>query len=274
VQLHSASGPAPDRVDPSVNEDLVLTGPDFVVVMDGASAPYGLDSGCKHDVAWLVRRLAAELAVPLVAHSRAPLADILADAIAGVCRQHEATCDLSNPDSPSSTVSIVRAIDDRLDHLVLADSPVVLRTTDGRLDVVLDNRIELLPEYTLETVRRLRNQPGGFWVASTRPKAAYEAISGSTDRSTADLVVLLTDGASRYAERYGHSWTELVELVEHDGPQALIDQVRAADERAPVGSFRGKRRDDATAVLWQVSEAAAGAGNPRTTGTTAGPAAE
>jgi hypothetical protein len=279
VQICSASRPAPDRVDHQANEDLVVTGPDFVVVLDGATAPEWLNSGCRHGVAWLVRQLGGQLAAPLLAHSQAPLADLLADAIVAVCRQHAGSCDLSNPDSPSSTVAIVRATDNRLDHLVLADSPILLRTTGGRIDVVVDTRIDKLPEHTFEAVRRQRNQSGGFWVASTEPKAAYEAISGSTDRAAVDLVAVLSDGASRYADRYGHSWAELLAVLESDGPGALIDEVRAAERNAPEGRFRGKRHDDATAVLWRFSQgvaaaanrrAAAGAGHrdsPRTTGT-------
>jgi hypothetical protein len=118
---------------------------------------------------------------------------------------------------------------------------------------VADNRVDLLPEYTFEAVRRLRNQPGGFWVASTAPKAAYEAVAGTTDRAVVEAVAVLTDGASRYAERYGHSWDELVEVLASDGPQGLIDQVREYDTDAPVGSFRGKRHDDATAVFCRLS---------------------
>jgi Protein phosphatase 2C len=241
-----------------VNEDLVVTGPDFVVVLDGASAPDWLDSGCIHTVPWLVGRLGGQLAVPLLARSETPLAELLADAISAVCGQHASTCDLSNPDSPSSTASIVRATADRVDHLALADSPILLRSPDQRLDVIVDSRVDELPEYTFEAVRRLRNQPGGFWAASTEPKAAYEAISGSRDRGEVELVAVLSDGASRYADRYGHSWEDLVEVLETEGPQALIDRVHAADTTAPDGKFRGKRHDDATAVLWQLTQGARG----------------
>jgi hypothetical protein len=239
-----------------VNEDLVVIGPDFVVVLDGASAPEGIDSGCIHTVSWLVGRLGGQLAVPLLARSRTPLAELLADAISAVCGQHAGTCDLSNPDSPSSTVSIVRATADRVDHLALADSPILQRSPDQRLDVIVDSRVDELPEYSLEAVRRLRNQPGGFWAASTEPKAAYEAISGTRDRAEVELVAVLSDGASRYADRYGHSWEDLVEVLETEGPKALIDQVRAADATAPAGKFRGKRYDDATAVLGQLNQGA------------------
>jgi hypothetical protein len=253
VEIRSACQPAPDRLPPAVNEDLVLTGPDFVVVLDGATAPPQLDSGCRHDVAWLVERLGGRLVLPLLASSTAPLADLLADAIAAVCAEHADTCDLTNPDSPSTTVSMLRIGPDQVEHLVLADSPIVLRSPERRVTVVADNRVDLLPEYTFEAVRRLRNQPGGFWVASTAPKAAYEAVAGTTDRAVVEAVAVLTDGSSRYAERYGHSWDELVDVLDNEGPLALIDRVREYDTKAPAGSFRGKRHDDATAVLCRLS---------------------
>ncbi|MGI8416985.1 MAG: protein phosphatase 2C domain-containing protein [Nakamurella sp.] len=252
MQIRWASRPSPDRPAGSPNEDLVLTGPDFVVVLDGATAPRSIPSGCRHGVAWLVRRLGARLAVPLLEHSTAPLAELLADAIAVVCEQHANSCDLANPDSPSSTVSIVRASGDRLDHLVLADSPVLLRTIDQQLVVIVDRRVDELPEYSFEAVRRLRNRQGGFWVAGTDPAAAQHALTGSIELATVELVAVLSDGASRFADRYRHSWDELIAVLQGSGPLALIDLVHQADTAAPAGMFRGKRHDDATAVLWQL----------------------
>jgi Protein phosphatase 2C len=249
VEIFSASVPAPDRRPPSVNEDLVLGGPDFVVVLDGATAPPGVNSGCRHNVAWLVGQLGGHLVAPLLGKSTASLADILADAINGVRTDHVDTCDLSNPDSPSSTVAMVRVGEREVEHLVLADSPVVLRSPDRRVTAVEDNRIDRLPEYTLAAVRRWRNLPGGFWVASTEPKAAYEAVTGCTPRAEVETVALLTDGASRFVERYGHSWDDLLAVLETEGPGALIDRVRAYEVAADAGTFRGKRHDDATAVL-------------------------
>ena len=247
MEIWSVCEPAPDRVGP--NEDLVIGGPDFVVVLDGATAPTGIESGCRHSVAWLVARLGTQVALPLLGQSRAPLAELLADAITAVRAEHEDTCDLANPDSPSSTVAMIRVTDEQVEYLVLADSPTVLRGPDRRVTVLADNRVDLLPEYTFEAVRRLRNQPGGFWVASTEPKAAYEAVSGTADRAVVEVVALLTDGASRYSERYGHSWEDLVDVLDTAGPRALIDKVRRYDAEAAVGTFRGKRHDDATAVL-------------------------
>ncbi|SDW61805.1 hypothetical protein SAMN05216215_1004154 [Saccharopolyspora shandongensis] len=54
---------------------------------------------------------------------------------------------------------------------MLADSPVVLDVA-GEARPIIDDRIDHPPGYTLEVVRDLRNQPGGFGVASTKPEAA------------------------------------------------------------------------------------------------------
>jgi Protein phosphatase 2C len=229
------------------NEDCVVTGPDFAVVLDGATATPGIDTGCVHDVSWLVNRLGAELARDLLTASLG-LPDILSRAIQGVMAQHADTCDLTNPDSPSSTVAIVRDRGDAVDYLALADSPIVLRRVDGAVDVVHDNRIDVLPGYSVEIVRRLRNAPGGFWVASTAPDAAKEALTGSVAQDRLDCIGLFTDGASRLAERHGLRWTDLIELLNHDGPAAVIDRVRHEDARI-TDDRPGKVHDDATAVL-------------------------
>lgn len=44
------------------NEDYLAAGPDWAFVLDGATEPSGVDSGCTHGVPWLVRRLGGALA--------------------------------------------------------------------------------------------------------------------------------------------------------------------------------------------------------------------
>jgi hypothetical protein len=233
------------RAAPTVdrNEDCVVTGPDFAVVLDGATTAPGVDTGCVHDVPWLVTRLGAELARLLLTASLS-LSDTLSHAIQGVMAQHPDTCDLTNPDSPSSTVAIVREREEIVDYLALSDSPIVLRSVDGTIDVVHDDRIDFLPGHTVEIVRQQRNAPGGFWVASTEPQAATEALTGSVARDSLDCIGLFTDGASRLAERHGLRWADLIQLLDREGPTAVIDRVR---------------HDDATAVLCRFTVSAGSA---------------
>jgi Protein phosphatase 2C len=229
------------------NEDYAVCGPNWAVLLDGATPLYDVDSGCVHDVPWLVRRLATGIAACLM-RDQMPLPDVLAEAIQRTRDAHARRCDLSNPDSPSATVAIVRARAEALDYLVLGDSPVILRL--GREIVpICDDRADHLPggrPYSAGLVRRWRNTPGGFWVASTSDQAAREAITGSAKDVTE--AALFTDGVTRLVERYGATWAELFDaLAGTDGPAAVIRWIRDEERAAPPP--RGKRHDDATAIL-------------------------
>lgn len=249
LDARSYSEASPDH---AVNEDFVLVGQNFAVVLDGASPVKGLDTGCIHDVPWLVRTLAGQLLARLTA-SDDSLANILSASIEGVNGTHADTCDLSNPNSPSSTVAILRRRRQEIDYLVLADSPIVVQRHDGTTTAITDDRIDHLPDYSIAGISKLRNSTDGFWVASTRPEAGSMAVTGTLDLNDGGpthqirAAALLTDGAATLVERHGGDWADTMRLLEV-GPRELIGHVRTVDESG-TGTFRGKRHDDATAVL-------------------------
>jgi hypothetical protein len=230
------------------NEDYAVTGPGWAILLDGATAPEGIDSGCVHDVPWLVRHLAEGIARGLMLDDL-PLPNILAEAIRQTCKAHEGTCDLSNPDSPSSTAAIIRVRGGLLDYLVLGDTDLVLHQGAQVPVVVHDDRTEHLPggrPYSYQLVREHRNQP----------EAAYEAMSGSAE-GVSDAA-LLTDGVVRLADWYGWDWDRMLSVLRHEGgPSGLIGRVRDT-ERAQGVPF-GKKHDDATAIYASGIPQAAGA---------------
>lgn len=239
MQVNYASEPAPG----ATNEDAIVAGLNFVAVLDGATAAPGVDSGCRHDVAWYSRQLAGQLALRLHG-SAAALPELLAESIAAVMAEHADTCDLSNPNSPSATVAMLRQHGSMVDYLVLADSPILL--DDGNLRVVVDDRLDRLPDYSVAGVARSRNAAGGFWVASTDPLAARHALTGTVE--SVRRAAVLSDGAARLVERFEQlSWSELLDALASDGPAAVIARTRRAEAAAP--ERRGKRFDDATAAL-------------------------
>ncbi|MCK9930755.1 protein phosphatase 2C domain-containing protein [Frankia sp. Mgl5] len=237
-----------------VNEDAVAVGDGWAFILDGATARAGVVSGCVHDVRWLASTLAGELAQRLLSSQQTlpALPDLLAESIQATRRQHGPDCDLSNPDSPSSTAVIARWTSDEFEYLVLADSPLIL-DLGGTIRPIIDDRIAHLPDYSADGVARSRNQPGGFWVASTNPDAAYQAVTGSAPAEEVHRAALLSDGASRLVEQFGVlDWLGLMDLLDKSGPAELIRRTRAAERaEAPEMSARRqeKRHDDATAIL-------------------------
>ena len=244
-----ATAPAPG----GANEDHLVLSAGFAIVLDGVTQLPGLETGCGHGPGWLVRRLGSLLAEALSNDGAVGLDRVLAGAIDAVRRCHADTCDLTNPNSPSATVAMVRERDGYLDYLVLCDSCVVFET-DGAVVVVNDDRTGTLPSYDRDAVARLRNRPGGFWVASTVPEAAAEALTGTVRADGLRRLLLCTDGVSRLVEFFGRSWIDVFELVERHGPRAAIDAVRACEERHPqrLAYRKGrvvKQHDDATLAV-------------------------
>ncbi|MGH3567808.1 MAG: protein phosphatase 2C domain-containing protein [Pseudonocardia sp.] len=245
-----ASAPTPGQP----NEDYVVAGADWAVVLDGATPPTGVASGCIHGVRWLVRSLAAVLVDRLIMTDTS-LPDALAAAIEATRDRHASTCDVHNPSSPSSTVAVLRLRRDRLEYLTLADSPIVVKVDDNPAHAIVDDRTAHLPSYTVEAVRDFRNTDGGFWVASTAPEAAYYAVTGDLAAKSVTGAAMLTDGAARFVDRFALSdWGGLLEVLNKSGPLELIRRVREeeaaeTDEERQRDKRRGKRHDDATAVL-------------------------
>lgn len=255
-----------------VNEDVVVAAAGVVVVVDGAGLWVGEEQGCVHGVAWYARRLATSFLSAAVDGPEKSLDEALAVAIGEVADAHRDTCDLRHPRSPWSTALAVRRTGDSLEYLVLADSVLLIDRgeeveviTDARLanlHAPFQNKLRTLTEGTAEydafideytrAIRGARDRPGGFWVASTKPEVAYEAVTGTVDLAGVEAAVLLSDGASRPADLFmTSSWRELVDLVRAEGPDALLTRVREIERTDPEKARwpRGKVHDDATAVL-------------------------
>lgn len=268
MHIAFSSEPVPGS---EINEDFVAATASSVVVLDGASVPDGLEVGCKHGTRWFVERLGIELLRQAVSSS-VSLPDVLARAIDRVRGLHESTCDLRHPGTPSSTVAAIRERHGKLDYLVLADSTLLLESS-GRLDVLTDDRINSIdvmagaaaarhPIGSRESqehwftkaarLREFRNQADGFWVASTHPEAAFNAISGTVEQASVRRAAILTDGATRLADRFGViGWRELLDILDDRGPDTLIRMTRDAENEDSQGTRwpRTKRHDDATAVF-------------------------
>jgi hypothetical protein len=254
------------------SEDFATATPEALVLLDGTSTPAGLESGCRHGTAWYVRRLGVHLLARLTDRSDRSIAECLADAIAETAALHGARCDLAHPHTPAAMVVAARHHGASLEYLALGDSLLVLEPVDGPPRVVGDNqryqegeelrraahgaapgspeRAALRLSY-LERLHAVRNTGAGPWIAAASPRAAEHAETGFARLETLHAVAALSDGASRYTERFAlGDWPAALALMAESGPGALIARVREAEAADPDCTRwpRGKARDDATAV--------------------------
>ena len=279
--MHAAIATQPGSPD-APNEDWAgIAVPGLAVVLDGLSAPDGTGTGCRHGTPWFVNQLGPRL-LALASDPSRSLADALADAIRQVASLHPG-CDLTHPGTPSATMVLLRAHDEGADYLTLGDAVLLLDTTDG-LKVVSDARVNQLAGKEREAanrvptgsalklrrraqltraLRRSRNRPGGYWVAAADPQAASQALTGTLPSKSLHRAVLLSDGASRLVDPFGlATWEQLLALLDENGPDELLRQVRAAEAVDPEGRQwpRTKRTDDATAVFLDLSDAVPSSG--------------
>ncbi|MFF6905708.1 hypothetical protein ACFY9Q_07195 [Streptomyces sp. NPDC012389] len=228
-----------------------------LVVLDGVTPPEG-DDGCVHSVPWFTARLGGALVELSYSRRDMDLAEILSASIGRTADAHRATCDLSHVRTPQATVALARWGERAIEYLVLSDAVLLLEGPDGAVRAVLDDRLDRLPPGSLVSAEavdgRLRNKEGGFFTAAADPAVAARAVTGSVPVAEVRSLVALTDGASRWTERFHEGdWTALLALVRKAGPQGLVDRVRELEEAdAAAGRVRlrrSKTHDDATAVF-------------------------
>ncbi|GHF13709.1 hypothetical protein GCM10010359_13720 [Streptomyces morookaense] len=230
------------------NEDFASVGggaDGAFVLLDGVTPPEDGGTGCRHGVPWFVGRLGGALLNLACGERELPLADCLSAAIGRTAAAHRDTCDLTHRRTPQATVVIARWDAERVEYLVLSDS--VLLLADGRaVRAVRDDRIERLAALGPVTDAH-RNAEGGFFTAAADPAVAGRAVTGALPRAAVRAMAAMTDGASRWVEVFGEGdWADCLTLLAKEGPQALIDRVRAAE--LVTNRRLGKRHDDATAL--------------------------
>ncbi|MFF3614622.1 protein phosphatase 2C domain-containing protein [Streptomyces sp. NPDC002580] len=232
-----------------------------LVVLDGVTPPRG-DYGCSHPVPWFSARLGGALTELSVSQEDLPLREVLSRAIARVAEAHAATCDLSHPRTPQATVVLARWTASEVEYLVLSDSALLVESPTGEVTALLDDRLSRLPRGALATDAvadaTVRNKEGGFFTAAADPSAAFRAVTGTIPRASVRSLAALTDGATRWVEKFRMGdWAELFALVRDDGAAALVERVRAlerADARERLWLGRSKTHDDATVVLVELRE--------------------
>ncbi|MEV7980645.1 hypothetical protein [Streptomyces sp. NPDC086519] len=226
-----------------------------VIVLDGVTPPRG-GTGCLHSVPWFTARLGGALTELTVSRGDLTLREVLERAIGRTAAAHADTCDLSHPRTPQATVVLSRWSEDTVEFLVLSDSALLLRSPHGTVTPVLDDRLDRVPRASLASDAiadaTVRNKEGGFFTAAADPSVAARAVTGTVPRAEVGALAALTDGATRWTEKFrAGDWTALLDVIRKEGARALVDRVReleAADRQERVFLRRSKTHDDATVV--------------------------
>lgn len=161
-------------------------------------------------VARWINRLSHQLAALTSGSADKPLTELLARAI-------EAARLPSAPFHPAATLALTRMSQDGLEVLVLGDAAVLVPAENGEFALFQDRRLDngatelrqqrrqarktgdtrryrQLTKELLAEEDRMRNRPGGFWVASNLPEAAHHAkhtwLPGVT------RAILMSDGVA------------------------------------------------------------------------------
>lgn len=253
--------------EPPHGADRIVITRNTVAVLDGASAfePAGVPPG------EYATCLGASIAAALAENPAAPLASVLAEAIAATA----AALDLDGGDGcPSSTVVMARLAGGVLDLLALGDSYVFYSTgpggpaygmlTDGRLAGLhlpqqwqyrerlaagsgYDHAHRELLRALQRGQSRHRNRPGGYWIAAADPAAASHALTLTLPATAGTWAVLATDGIVNTARHLGlDDWPALA----RSGPAALARLLRHCQDwehHADPGGRqfpRSKQHDD------------------------------
>ncbi|MBA8827199.1 hypothetical protein FHX42_004583 [Saccharopolyspora lacisalsi] len=256
-----------ERAGGERSEDVVLTLPNAVALLDGATSvrPTEYTGG------WYAQRLVEALRPRLSTSD--DLADLLAAAITEVADRYG----LRAGRAPSSTASLLRWDDETVEALVLADSPVVVFTAAGPHPVTDDRLANLRSEgrggyrerlrtgggfgpghdeelrAAVDRTGRWRNVEGGFWVAEADPRAAYRATRATWRRDEVHSALLASDGVSCGVDEYEiyPDWSALLEQAFDAGARSVLEQVRDAESSDPDGRRwpRPKRHDDQALAL-------------------------
>lgn len=247
------------------NEDWVSTSSTLIVMLDGATVR--TETGCVHGVTWFTQTLGLALQT-LAADPGVPLPAVLRSAIEVTASEHP-ECDLKHPGTPAAAVAIARIKGGDIEYLSLGDAAIVLDSKDG-VSVISDNRVDATAAQERADANRYligsaekqaallamkhaelaaRNIPGGYWVAASDPAASAQALTGAVPIAGLRRMAVLTDGAARLVTLFETAtWSGLLDILEHQGPKAVILRTRDAENSDPEGRrwSRNKRHDDAT----------------------------
>jgi hypothetical protein len=251
------------RAGVSVNEDLVWTGENAAIVLDGAT---GLGdrqvSDAESDAQWYVNALCGALRDRIGRDEE--LSAVAANAVERVADEYAAlsgTATGERHEVPSGAGAVCRWDDESFEYLVLGDCSVVVSADDGIDPVIGEGPRELDDRVVEEMVsireradervsyeelrarvrpllvdhRKRMNEPDGYWTFGFDPRAVDHAKTGRLPRDDLEFVLSFTDGFEPVYDLYDvfAGWEALVSYVRSNGVERAVRVLRAFEEADP-----------------------------------------
>ncbi|MGW6934662.1 PP2C family serine/threonine-protein phosphatase [Lentzea sp. NPDC054927] len=238
------------------------------IVLDGASSFTSTTADASEYVDHLLHDISTRVSSP------ADLSTVLSEAI----RSTSERLDVQPGNGPSSTVLLVRERDARLEFLALGDSTAIVKTNDGVVHRISDDRlsrtaVDLRRQYRARLEagsgydhahrallgelqryeRQFRNTAEGYWIAEAQPEASHEAVRRTFEVGDVDWAVLATDGAQRLIDHLGLSWGDVAQMDSSE-LSALLQRLHDWEQfEDPTAKFlpRAKQHDDKVVVTWR-----------------------
>lgn len=246
----------------SVNEDLVWSDTEAVVVLDGAT---GLTerhfSDRDSDGQWYVEEFADEIADNI--YSDDPLEEVVADVITTVDQRYESLRgdeSIAAHELPSAAGVLCRWNRGSFEYFVLGDCSVVVGTDSGvepilgegprRLDdKVVEEMVSIRQEEDdigheavrervrpmLVEHRKMKNSPDGYWALGLDPDAVEHATTGTISLADVETALAFTDGFEPLYALYDAvaDWGNLLEFVHSNGLERAVRILRAFEASDP-----------------------------------------
>ena len=268
------------------NEDTAYVGENFAWVIDGATGLNGrnfIDE--KSDARWFVKKW-NDFLIENIMEKDVELEDMVREGIGLIKDEYfsnigpEYKDDLEPIDFPSSTIAIIRFMDNILEYFVLGDCMIVIGKEDGTNSIIVDESLNRLDGRVIDFMtneklnnnlthaaarekamdllikhRLMKNKPGGYWSLEFSEEAAKNALKGKEILHGKNKILMMSDGFSVLFNKYLHlDEKEIIEFVEIKGldrSYSIIREIENNDSEC-IEYPRLKKSDDSSAVFLEL----------------------
>ncbi|GAU79670.1 protein phosphatase 2C domain-containing protein [Fusibacter sp. 3D3] len=191
--------------------------------------------------------------------------------------QYADISNLSKLDRASATIAIVRINSGFVESYVLGDSEINIRTQEGKIKTIIDEKIEALDQevidmifnnkerknciafngYTDEELKVLRqnrmkmNSKEGYYILEHDIEGIKHGIYSEIELSKIQDILMMSDGYSAIYSKYKKmTLTQLMDSCKSEGLEAVLNQIRSIEDNdVDFTAYKRLRvHDDATAI--------------------------